>query len=108
VTNNISVKGVTLDKDKLELFDGGVAKLTATVLPEDATNKNVIWNSLDTSIATVDQNGNVTVINPKGISALTTITVTTEDGGYIARCIVIAKPGVTPGPAVKVGESYGT
>jgi len=108
VTDNVSVKGVTLDKDKLELFDGEVAKLTATILPENATNKKVTWKSSDESVATVDQNGNVTITNPKGISALTTITVTTEDGGYIARCTVIAKSGVTPGPAEVVGYNYDT
>ena len=108
VTDNVSVKGVTLDKDKLELFDGEVAKLTATVLPENATNKKVIWKSNDESVATVDQNGNVTITNPKGISALTTITATTEDGGYTARCTVIAKSGVTPGPAEVVGYNYDT
>ena len=108
VTDSVSVKGVTLDKDKLELFDGEVAKLTATVLPENATNKKVIWKSSDESVATVDQNGNVTITNPKGISALTTITVTTEDGGYTAICTVIAKSGVTPGPAEVVGYNYDT
>ncbi|WP_406534110.1 Ig domain-containing protein [Methanobrevibacter sp.] len=35
------VTSVRLDRDKLELVEGRVAKLTATVLPENATNKNV-------------------------------------------------------------------
>ena len=85
--NTIPVTGVTLDKDKLELAKGGTGQLTATVLPENATNKNVTWRSNDTSIAIVDQNGNVTAKT----AGNATITVTTEDGGYGATCDVTVK-----------------
>jgi len=59
---------------------GGTVTLTATVLPEDATNKNVTWQSDNTVVATVNNTGVVT-----GISAGTAIiTVTTEDGNHTA------------------------
>ena len=82
----IPVSGIVLNETKLELANGETFQLTATVLPKNAANKNVTWSSSDLSIATVDQNGNVTAKNLEGISALTTITATTEDGGYTARC----------------------
>ncbi len=108
VTDNVSVKGVTLDKNKLELTEGGTSQLTATVLPENATNKKVTWSSSDESIALVDQNGNVTAQNLGGtMTALTTITATTEDGNYKASCTVVVKPRA-PEPVVIVedGRNY--
>jgi len=41
VTAKIPVTGVTLNETKLELVEGGTAQLTVTVLPANATNKNV-------------------------------------------------------------------
>ncbi|MGI6570707.1 MAG: Ig-like domain-containing protein [Caldicoprobacterales bacterium] len=36
--------------------------ITATVEPEDATNKDVTWTSSDEAVATVDENGEVTAV----------------------------------------------
>lgn len=80
----IAVTGVSLDKTSLTLTEGGNSKLTATVNPSNATNKNVAWSSSNSSVATVDSNGNVTAIKP----GTATITVTTSDGGYKATCTV--------------------
>ena len=57
----VAVTGVSLDKTTLTLAAGENAKLTATVTPANATNKNVTWSSSDDAIATVDSKGNVTV-----------------------------------------------
>lgn len=77
------VTGVTLDKAEAAIKVGSSVTLTATVQPEDAANKNVIWSSADTDIATV-VSGVVT-----GVSAGTAlITVTTEDGSHAATCNV--------------------
>ena len=97
----IPVNSVTLDKGRLGLNEGGTAKLIASVLPENATNKNVTWSSSDPSFATVDQNGNVKVFN----EGTATVTVTTEDGNKSSSCLVKVSTNPTP---VKVGESYGT
>lgn len=80
---NVHVTGVTLNKTATTLKIGDEETLTATVAPEKATNKNVIWTSSDESVATV-KNGVVTVIGPG--SAI--ITVTTEDGGFTDECCV--------------------
>ena len=80
----IPVSGVTLSQTKLPLLKGSTAKLTATVLPTDATNKKVRWSSTNTAVATVE-NGIVTAVS--GGNA--TITVTTEEGNHTARCEVV-------------------
>jgi uncharacterized protein YjdB len=63
----------------------GTYQLTATVLPIDTTNKNVIWSSFDTSIATVSQTGLVTGVK----EGLVSILATTEDGSLIARSMIL-------------------
>lgn len=83
----IKVTGVKLNKSETSLLVGGNETLTATVLPEDATNQNVTWKSDKPEIATVDANGKVTAVKV----GEATITVTTEDGGKTATCKVTVK-----------------
>ena len=82
----VRVSGVTLDKSELSLKEGDIETLVASVLPSNASNKNVVWSSSDDSIATVD-NG---VVSGVGVGNAT-ITVTTEDGGFIAQCAATVK-----------------
>ena len=92
-----AVTGVTIEPSEAELTVGSSTKLTATVLPENATNKNVIYSVDDESILSVDQDGNVT-----GLSLGTaTVTVTTEDGGFTAS----AEINVIPVQVTGVGLS---
>lgn len=86
----ISVTGVTLTPAIAAIYAGNSTTLIASVLPTDATNKNVSWTSGNNSIATVNSAGVVT-----GISAGSSIiTVTTEDGTYssIATISVSSSP----------------
>lgn len=81
VTVTIPVTGITCDQESVSLLDGATVKLNFTVLPEDASNKNIKIVSSDPSVATVDGDGTV-----KGIKTGTAvITATTEDGEYSAR-----------------------
>lgn len=84
------VSGVTLDKTAIQLYEGDPCTLTETVLPSDATNKNVTWSSSDEDVATVSD-GVVTAV-AKGSAD---ITVTTVDGGYTAVCSVTVVKHVT-------------
>ena len=67
--------------------------LWETVLPENATNQRVIWESSDPTVATVDEVGVVTGVNPG--SAV--ITVTTVSGGKQATCFVTVVEDIKTG-----------
>ncbi|MBR1487676.1 MAG: Ig-like domain-containing protein [Bacteroidales bacterium] len=61
-TGRIAVTSITLDQTSLTLQEGESATLTATVKPDNATDKTVTWSSSNTSVATVDENGKVTAV----------------------------------------------
>jgi uncharacterized protein YjdB len=77
------VTGVSLNKNTLTLIVGNTETLVATVSPTDATNKNVTWESSNTTIATV-VNGLVTTLS----TGNTTITVKTNDGNFQDSCVL--------------------
>lgn len=82
----ISVTDITLNESELALETGETAKLTAAVLPKNATDKSVIWKSSDEKIASVDQDGTVTAIAP----GTAVIEAAARDGSNIkASCTVI-------------------
>lgn len=60
---SIPVAAVVLNKTSLSLAKGSSETLTATVSPRDATDNTVKWSSDNPSVATVDQNGQVTAVN---------------------------------------------
>ena len=97
----IKVTGVKLNKSETSLLVGGNETLTATVLPEDATNQNVTWKSDKPEIATVDANGKVTAVKV----GEATITVTTEDGGKTATCKVTVSETSVAVTGVKLNKS---
>ena len=81
----IAVASVELDKASLELIEGESETLTATVKPNDATDKTVTWSTSNASIATVE-NGKVTAIK-EGEA-----TITATAGSKSATCkVVVAK-----------------
>ena len=80
---------VTLDKTVLTLYEGDAAKLTATVMPEDTTDKTIVWTSSDNEVATVN---NGTVIGLKAGTA----TITAACGQVEAECSITVKAPVVP------------
>lgn len=66
---------------------GETFTIIPTVLPENATNKNVSFKSSDESVATVNSNGVVTAV----ANGTATITAVTEDGNKTAECKVTVK-----------------
>lgn len=79
---SIPVSAIVLDKTSLSLAQGSSETLKATVLPSDATDKAVKWSSGNPSVATVDQNGRVTAVNPGDA------TITASAGDVSATCEV--------------------
>lgn len=79
------VSSLTLDKESLTMKKDDQEKLTATLLPENATNNKLKWESEDTKVATVSEYGRVTAVNPGD----TVIWVESEDDfSYRAKCKV--------------------
>ena len=87
VTQN-AVTGIRISEKLIDLGMGYKKQITATVMPDDATDKSVEWTSENPEIAAVSDNGTIT-----GKSyGRTVVTATTTDGGYTAKCVVRVKP----------------
>ena len=103
VAKTIPVENVALDKPELELTEGDEAVLTATVTPEDASDKSVEWTTSDAKVATV-KDGKVTAVAP----GTATVTVKTKDGGKTATCKVKVNGKVYPVEKVSLTETKKT
>jgi len=86
----VSVRDVTLDKTSLTLKESHMYTLVATVLPSNATNKNVTWSTSNASVVKLVKNDagkedGTIFANAEGTAV---ITVTTVDGNKTATCTV--------------------
>ena len=91
VSRFIAVESIALTPAELSLEPGKSAQLTATVLPENATDKSLAWQSSNENVATVDSQGKVDIIS----SGSAVITVTALDGsGVSATCTVLSSAGI--------------
>ena len=105
---SVSISGDGVSNGKLSLKAGASAQLTATVLPENATDRKVTWTSSDSSVANVMGTGVVTAGRKAG-----TATVTASAGGRSASVRVsVTVPDETvditfeaSGVALKAGET---
>lgn len=93
----IPAASIQLNATTAELKVGGTVSLTATVLPENATDKTVTWTSSNDGVATVDANGNVTAV------ALGEATITATCGAVSAGCTVTVVP--TPVESVTLSNT---
>ena len=64
----VHVTSVSLDKTSITLAAGDTETLTATVLPENATDKSVAWSTSDWTVAIVNQNGTVAAVGPGNVT----------------------------------------
>ena len=84
----IPVNALNVNPETMTLTAGGpTGTLTATITPINATNKSVTWTSSDEGVVTID--GGIVTPIAEGSAA---ITVTTEDGNFMATCIVTVDP----------------
>lgn len=79
--SQISVTGISLSRSSLILETGGMSTLSATVKPDNATNKTVTWSTSNSGVARVS-GGTVTAVGPG------TAVITASCGGYSATCTV--------------------
>ncbi len=95
----VAVSEVRIDKPTMELTVGETGQLTATVTPEDAADKSVVWSSGNTAAATVDDSGLVTAV------AAGNATITATAGGKQATCEVTVADAVPEGITVTTYEA---
>ncbi|MGG3886750.1 Ig-like domain-containing protein [Brevibacillus panacihumi] len=94
----VPVTGISLDEDRLTLFEGEGRTLIETVFPSHATNKAVIWSSSDPHVAEVNGSGVVTAKNPGDA----VIMATTMEGQKNASAKVTVKKAVEEVPVTGV------
>lgn len=80
----VEVKGVKLNEQTHTMSVGENFNLVATIMPENATNKDVIWTSSNEAIATISGTGIIKSLK----AGTTTITVKTQDGGFTDTCTI--------------------
>ncbi|ANQ48276.1 carbohydrate-binding protein [Flammeovirga sp. MY04] len=89
--NIIAVEGIELDVTSADVERFKTLQLSATVLPENASNKNYSWESSNTFVATVDQNGIVTGVQEGEVE----ITAVTAEGGIRATATITVTPATS-------------
>ena len=87
LVEGIKVTGITLNNNMVELDIIDTFQFLANIQPADATNKNVTWESSNEEVATIYKDGLVAAKSP----GETTITATTEEGGFTASSTIIVK-----------------
>ena len=101
------VSGVIVSPKTATINVGGTQQLTATVSPDDATNKNVTWSSATPDVATVNPtSGLVTGV----ANGTVVITATTEDGAKTDTTTITVKTpvsGVTMTPSTYTFSTLG-
>lgn len=101
----VPVEFVVLSQTSLGLLVGNTQTLTAIVLPGNAYNKTLTWESSDASIATVDQTGKVTA---KAVGSCVITCSATDDSDVCGQCMVKVINSVTPYECVDLGLPSGT
>ena len=79
----IAVESIELNITKTAMKSEETVTLTATVRPDDATDRTITWSSTDPAVASVDDNGLVTAIAPGEAN------VTATAGDKTAKCVVV-------------------
>ena len=98
ISAHITALEIVLTPETLSLQVGETGTLTATVQPENATDKTLGWRSDNTSIATVDDQGNVTAIAPGTVNIYVGSQQNTD---AYASCKVTVSEAYTPITAIQ-------
>ncbi len=93
-SSKVVVTSIELSNNGLSMYVGDTKKLSATILPSNASNKSVTWSSSNSSVVTVDNNGNVVARN----SGTALIKVIASNGVYASCNVTVSQKGSTPVP----------
>ncbi|MEM1455582.1 Ig-like domain-containing protein [Pediococcus pentosaceus] len=90
--DTVAVTGVTMSQKTASMKVGDTKTITATIAPENATNKEITTTSDNEKVATFGSDGKITAIG----AGTANVTVTTKDGGFTDSCAVtVAEPTVS-------------
>ena len=108
VTVIIPVSSVTINNAPTEaLFVNSTGTLTATVLPDDATDKTVTWSSSDPDYVSINaETGEYTIMGTKGYGSAT---ITATAGDKTATCTITGKvtyTSLSAGTVLHVGDTF--
>lgn len=108
VTVIIPVTSVTINKAPTEaLFVNSTGTLTATVLPNNATDKTVTWSSSDPDYVSINaETGEYTIMGTKGYGSAT---ITATAGDKTATCTITGKvtyTSLSAGTVLHVGDTF--
>lgn len=87
----IPVSGITLNRTSGELKVTESLQLSATVMPANAYDKNILWSSSDPTVATVDNTGLVTA-SSEGNAVITATSVSNPEVTATSSITVIPTP----------------
>ncbi len=87
ITVYSKVTNISLSKEKLELLVGAKTRIVANVLPEDASNKTVIWSVKNPEIASITEEGTVTAKS----AGTTEIIAKSSNENIQAKCTLTVK-----------------
>ena len=93
----VAVEKIVLSESALEIMEGKSASVTASVTPNNATDKSVTWTSSNEAVATVN-GGKITAVKP----GKTTITATTSNGLTAAVELTVT---TDPNPSKEIPQS---
>lgn len=91
MVKNVPVKGICISHKNITLRKGTSKKLTADILPGNATNKNIIWTSCDEKIAIVYDDGTITAT---GIGKTTVSAISQSDNSIFTECLITVLPPI--------------
>ena len=83
--NAVAMTGISLDIIEATLAVGQTKKINATIIPDNATNKDLVWTSEDESVATVDQNGEVTAV---GVGTIIIKAAAADNNDIFGACTI--------------------
>lgn len=100
--SSVASTGAALSAESLELTEGGTATLTASLLPEDTTEKisGIVWTSSNADAATVE--GGVVTAVAAGETTITAKVTTSAGAEYNAACTVTVTEAVAPASSYTV------
>ena len=93
------VQSISLNATKKDLLVGETFTLTATAMPENATNRNVIWKLVSGNAISLSNTG---VIQAKKVGEALVRAEAADDSGITAECKVVVKPRLMQAISLKL------